>query len=165
MLYSLLAGDEGFEPPNNWTKTSRLTAWLIPCKLFAPLQNVFGMGFFVCAGTNRRTNIVVPYMPSMTPLTVVCFQPTFLYATSNHGMDSLHGCLFGRLPYFVATLVAAYPTFGCHATLLKLWCEGRDSSPHDQWSRDFKSLASTNFATLATVKARPTIASYFSRAI
>ena len=30
-----------------------------------------------------------------------------------------------------------------------LWCPGRDSNPHDQGSRDFKSLASTDFATRA----------------
>jgi hypothetical protein len=31
-----------------------------------------------------------------------------------------------------------------------IWCGWRESNPHTQWARDFKSLASTNFATSAS---------------
>ena len=32
------------------------------------------------------------------------------------------------------------------------WCSGRDSNPHSLRPRDFKSLASTNFATRASLR-------------
>ena len=32
------------------------------------------------------------------------------------------------------------------------WCGRRDSNPHSQWPRDFKSLASTGFATSASLQ-------------
>ena len=35
------------------------------------------------------------------------------------------------------------------SVLVPIWCARRESNPHDFWSRDFKSLASTNSATRA----------------